>query len=55
MSKFVMLDRFSKTLGVAAMHPGVSQPKKRMSSDDLGGASKVSMLFFIEGPFSIVS
>lgn len=41
-SKFVMLDRFAKTLGAAEVHPGISVPKKKMSLDYFGTASKAS-------------
>jgi hypothetical protein len=46
MSKFVMLDRFAKTLGVADRYPAVSVPKKTIPEDDLGTASKVTNFFF---------
>jgi hypothetical protein len=37
-----MLDRFAKTLGAAEVHPGISVPKKKMSLDYFGTASKAS-------------
>lgn len=42
MSKFVMLDRFLKTLGLAQMYVGHPVPRKIFSRDYLGTASKVS-------------
>jgi hypothetical protein len=42
-SKFIMLDRFSKTLGAADIYPGVLMPKKTCSVDYLGTGSKVSI------------
>jgi hypothetical protein len=42
MSKFVMLDRFSQTLGAAGIHPGPPVPRKMCSLAYLGTASKVS-------------
>ena len=42
MSKFVMLDRCSKTLGVAKLHPGHRVPRKLCKLDYLGTGSKVS-------------
>jgi hypothetical protein len=45
MSKFAMLDRFGKTLGVAKLYPGIPVPKKTCPSDYLGTGSKVSTLF----------
>jgi len=44
MSKFVMLDRFSKTLGAAGVYPGPSMPRKRWSLDYFGTASRVSAI-----------
>jgi hypothetical protein len=43
-SKFVMLDRFCKTLGAGEVYPGIPVPKKMCSPDYLGTASKVSIL-----------
>ena len=40
--KFVMLDRFSKALGVADFHPGVVVPRKMYGKDYLGTAAGVS-------------
>lgn len=50
-SKFIMADRFSKTLGVAEVFPGLSFLKTRCSVDYIGTAAKVSafllkLLFF---------
>lgn len=45
MSKFVMLDRFSKALGVANVYPGVRVPKTMCSLSYIGTASKVSVIF----------
>jgi hypothetical protein len=42
-SKFVMVDRFSKSLGVAEVYPGIVVPKKICSLDYLGTGSKVSI------------
>jgi hypothetical protein len=41
MSKFVMLDRFAKTLGVGQVYPGMTVAKTALGGDDFGGASKV--------------
>lgn len=41
MSKFVMLDRFCRTLGAAKVYPGPPVPKKMCSLDYMGTASKV--------------
>lgn len=46
-SKFVMLDRFIKDLGVAQIHPGVPVPRKLCTLDYLGNASKASILLTI--------
>lgn len=42
LSKFVMLDRFSKTLGAADIQPGICVPRKICSSDYIGTGTKVS-------------
>ena len=42
MSKFIMLDRFSKTLGVAKLYPGIEVPKMFCSPDYLGTGLKVN-------------
>lgn len=42
LSKFVMLDRFSKTLGAADIYPGLRVPRKICSTDYLGTGAKVS-------------
>jgi len=42
-SKFVMLDRFAKTLGAAVVYPGIHVAKKICSQDYLGTGSKVSI------------
>jgi hypothetical protein len=44
MSKFAMLDRFSKTLGVAKLHPGISVPRKTHPKVYFGTGSRVSEL-----------
>lgn len=41
-SKFVMFDRFCKTLGAAEAFPGPSVPKRICNADYFGTASKVS-------------
>jgi hypothetical protein len=43
-SKFVMLDRFGKTLGAAEVYPGLIFPKTMRSDDFYGTASKVSII-----------
>jgi hypothetical protein len=40
-ARFVVLDRFAKTLGVAQLHPGTTMPKTVSFGDDFGGATKV--------------
>lgn len=45
-SKFVMLDRFAKTLFGKDFHPGIHVPRKFCSEDYLGTGSKVSIYFF---------
>lgn len=43
MSKFVVLDRFAKTLGVRDVYPGPSVPRKKICSFEyIGTGSKVS-------------
>lgn len=42
MSKFVVLDRFCKSLGVARAYPGRKVPRKPLPLDYFGTASKVS-------------
>ena len=42
MSKFVIFDRFAKTLGLDLAYPGKALEKKMMSTDTFGGGSKVS-------------
>jgi hypothetical protein len=44
MSKFVMLDRFSETLGVAKLYPGIPVPRKICLPDYVGTGLKVSNL-----------
>lgn len=44
-SKFVMLDRFGKTLGLAKVHPGLPCPRTICSLDFIGTGAKVS--FFL--------
>lgn len=41
-SKFVMLDRFGKTLGLAEVHPGLSVPRKIRSVKHFGTGLRVS-------------
>jgi hypothetical protein len=41
MSKFATLDRFSKTLGVDRLHPGIAVPRKMCSPDYFGTGIKV--------------
>lgn len=41
LSKYVMLDRFGKALGVADIHPNIPVPKIIVSNNDLGHATKV--------------
>lgn len=50
-SKFVMLDRFAKTLGVGQVYPGMPIPQKRWSGEDFAGASKVSILSLKYGTY----
>lgn len=50
-----MVDRFAKTLGGAALCPGLPIPKKTMATDDFGGALKVSSSFNYCSSFLIVS
>jgi len=45
LSKFVMLDRFGKTLGVAEIYPGIPLPRSVCSPEYLGTAGKVSIPF----------
>jgi hypothetical protein len=45
MSKFIVLDRFCKTLGVAGIYPGCISCKKAWSLDYFGTASKASDFF----------
>ena len=42
LSKFVMLDRFGKALGVADVYPGISVPRKMYGKDYFGTATGVS-------------
>lgn len=55
-SRFVMLDRFAKTLGVGQLHPGMTIPKKLSLGDDFGGATKVRIVMkypnFVVNPCS---
>lgn len=44
-SKFVMLDRFAKTLGAADVYPGIVVPRKMCSNDYLGTGLKVRPSF----------
>jgi hypothetical protein len=45
MSKFAMLDRFIKTLGVEKLHPGIPVPRNVCSTEYLGTGLKVDNLF----------
>ena len=45
-SKFVMLDRFSKTLFGTDFNPGVLVPRKICTEEYLGTAGKVNISFF---------
>lgn len=45
-SKFVMLDRFAKTLFGTDFHPGFLVPRKQCKEDYLGSGAKVSVCFF---------
>ena len=47
-SKFVMLDRFSKVLGAAEVYPGLPVPRKMCSPDYLGTGAKVT--YFSQSP-----
>jgi hypothetical protein len=42
-SKFVMLDRFIKTLGVVEVHPGIPLPRATRLVGYLGSGAKVSL------------
>ena len=42
LSKFVMLDRFGKTLGAAEIYPAVPIPRRMCPAEYLGTAFKVS-------------
>jgi hypothetical protein len=42
-SKFVILDRFLKALGLAEIYPGPSSPRQICSPERLGTASKVGI------------
>lgn len=44
MSKFVMLDRFVITFGVAEVYGGKSVPKQTLTREDVAGASQVWIL-----------
>ena len=48
-SKFVMLDRFMKTLGLAVNYPGISVPRIVRSQDYFGTALKV-IIFLTKSP-----
>jgi len=45
LSKFVILDRFLKTLGLAKLYPGLAVPREKCSVEHLGTASKVDIFF----------
>ena len=46
LSMFVMLDHFSKALGVADFHPGVVVPRKTYGKDYLGTSAGVGNFLF---------
>jgi hypothetical protein len=46
LSKFVILDRFLKTLGLGKLYPGLSVPREKRSLEHLGTASKVEVFFW---------
>lgn len=50
-SKFVMLDRFTKALFGRDFHPGILVPKKICKEDYLGTAVRVSIFFLFVGFF----
>jgi hypothetical protein len=45
MSKFVMLDRFSRALGVAAQYPGIQIPKRLLRQDRYFGSADRVFIF----------
>ena len=49
-SKFAILDRFSKTLGVEKVYPALPVPKTHCGLDYIGTASKVNN-FLLTLPF----
>lgn len=46
-SKFVMLDRFTKTLGAAVVYPGIPMARKMCPQDYFGTGTKVSIFLLI--------
>jgi hypothetical protein len=44
-SKFIMLDRFGKTLGAAEVYPGLLMPQTSCSVNYIGTGAKVSLLY----------
>ena len=55
MSKFLLLDRFMKTMGLTDRYPGISVPRKISSMDYFGTASKVTIFTIIHDNFHIFS
>lgn len=51
-SKFLIIDRFLKTLGLSVDRPGLSVPRRVASMDYFGTASKVNHLPTIYPPFN---
>lgn len=45
-SKFVMVDRFARTLFGAEFHPGLPVPRRQCQDRHLGTGAKVSICFF---------
>jgi hypothetical protein len=57
MSKYVMLDRISKTLGAMSVYPGPLVPKKLRSLNYFGTAAKVrtcNFFFFSDFAYAIL-
>ena len=52
MSKFVMLDRFSKVLGAADTHPGLPIPRRTCLPDYLGTGAKVCISLEVHNSFN---
>lgn len=51
MSKFLLLDQFMKTMGLADCYPGTPVPRKICSMDYFGTASKVTVFTTIHHNF----